>query len=305
LANDFSKKLLTFSFNMGLGNIGNTGGNTPQVSTSAASGQFAGVRASCQIEVLGSDQSSCTLNAAIYGLPLSLMNQLTVIQGVYGTVGDNTVTVQAGDEQEGMTTVYSGHIISAWMDGSAQPRVPFRVVGQPEAYHRVKPTDATSVAGTADVATMMQKLAGTMGLTFENNNVSVKVSNPYLFGAAFTQAGQLARMAGIRMLVEKGKLAIWNPGMGRTSLGTGVTFSRTNMEVGYPMFSAPNIIVKAVFDPNINYGGIIGVQSDITAACGQWEVNKCLLELDSFMPKGNWFATMTGVKAGQQQVPSR
>jgi hypothetical protein len=291
MANSFTQKLLSFSFSLAQGNF-QGGGNTATVTTSPPQGAIVGVRASCHIT-----EPTCILDAAIFGLPMSLMNQLTILPSIWNAASANKITVQAGDSS-GMSVAFVGDIYSAFMDGSAQPHVPFRVHATSTTLTRLKPTPPTTVAGSADVATIMGQLASTMGLQFENNSVSVKIANLYLHGAAKVQVEQLAKMAGIQHIVSKGKLAIWNSGQSRA--GSAVVMSKTTGMVGYPAFSLPSIVVKSLFNPSLLCGGEMTVQSDITAANGTWNIIGLVYELESFMPRGKWFQTMTGVRSGQQ-----
>ena len=241
--------------------------------------------------IYGGNRTSSLLDAAIYGLPQTLMNQLTILPGILNAVGDNTIKVMAGDA-DGMSLVFEGQVYAAWMDGTAQPHVPLRVHATPDSLHRMKPTAPTTVSGSADVAQIMGQLAGKMGLAFENNGVNVKVWNPYLPGPARIQVEQLARHAGISAIVDKGKLAIWNTGQGRS--GASAVISPETGMVGYPAFDNAQIVVKTVFDPTIDYGKQVRVKSGIPIANGTWVITQELLELESFMPKGKWFATIRG-----------
>ena len=290
MANKFSQKLLSFSFNYASGNFSG-GGNAATITTSPPQGEHQGLRASCRIEIQGGNRTSSLLDAAIYGLPQTLMNQLTILPGILNAIGDNTITVMAGDV-DGMSLVFFGTVFAASMDGTAQPHVPLRIHATPDSLHRMKPIEPTSVSGSADVAQIMGQLAGKMGLSFENNGVTAKVSNPYLPGPPRIQVEQLARHAGIQALVDKGKLAIWNPGQGRS--GASAIISPETGMIGYPAFDNAQIVVKTIFDPTIDYGQKVQVKSSIPIANGTWVIKKELLELESFMPKGKWFATLWG-----------
>jgi hypothetical protein len=61
-------------------------------------------------------------------------------------------------------------------------------------------------------------------------------------------------------------LAITPPGPARA--GDPVLISPQTGMVGYPTFVSPNIVVKALFNPNVKYQGLIQVQSELTPACG-------------------------------------
>ena len=54
----------------------------------------------------GADMSS--LDAEIYGMTLSQMNQLTTFGTQFATVGKNYITVQAGDAGGQLSTVFVG-----------------------------------------------------------------------------------------------------------------------------------------------------------------------------------------------------
>ena len=287
----FTQKLLSFSFSMAAGTAGAAGGgNSANVSTSQASGSASGLRASVHIEIVGG-QSSGTAVAAIFGLPLSLMNQLTTLGTQINSQGKNTVQIMAGDS-DGMTLVFSGNMWDCYMDGSAQPRVPLRFRAVSDGTLRLMPGTPTTVKGTADVATLMGQLAQNMGLQFENNNVNVKISNPYLHGSWRIQAAQLAQHAGIQHLVDRGKLSIWNAGQSRQ--GDTPLIAKSTGMIAYPRFSSQQLIVSTLFLPTIECGQRFQVQSDITAACGQWETRMIVHDLESFVPKGKWETTLYG-----------
>lgn len=277
----FVQRLLTFTLTLAKGQF-QGGGNSLTIS---------GVRASCKISVMGGE-SSGVMSAAIYGMPLNQMNQLTSLPA-FKSYGQNTITVKAGDgDGQGnpagtQTTVFVGHIFNAWMDGQAQPQVPFRIEATSDGLQRVKPAASTSVSGSGDVATMMGSLADQMGYAFENNGVNVKLMNHYSSGSPRIQAAEIARAAGIEHVVDKGKLAIWMPGQARK--GSVVTISPETGMVAYPGFYSANVIVKTLFNPAIEFGQKIKVKSSLTAACGEWAINKLDYELDSLMPHGRWF----------------
>jgi hypothetical protein len=292
----FVQRLLTFNLNLANGNFSG-GGNSLTL---------AGLRASCNIEVMGKE-SSGKMSAAIYGLTLSQMNQLTSLGKQFKGMTDNTVTVMAGDGDGNgnpvgtQTMVFSGHIYNTWMDGQAQPQVPFRIEATSDGLQRVKPAPSTSVRGTGDVAQMMSNLAQTMGFSFENNGVNVKLSNHYSWGSPRRQAMEIAHAAGIEHVVDLGTLAIWMPGKARQG-GPTLISPQTGM-IGYPAFYAASVIVKTLFNPAIKFGQDIQVQSSIAAANGLWNIHKLELELDSLMPHGRWFQAIAAYDKGSPPPP--
>lgn len=285
------QNLLSFSFVLANGNF-EGGGNTATVS---------GLRASCTIIKVGLPASG-TMQAAVFGLPLSMMNKLTTLGRQLYAQGANKISVQAGSVGGPMTTVFEGSIWDAFMDGQAMPDVTFRFNATADGYHRVAPAASTSVAGAGDVATIMKQLATQMGLQFEGNGISIKIANPYLSGSLSAQAAQLAHAAGVQMIIDKGTLAIWKAGTSRAG-GPAVISKDTGM-IGTPSFYSAAIVLRTKFNPAIEFGQQVKVESIITPACGIWEVFKLTYELESATPRGKWFQTIEGLPKGPQAQAS-
>jgi hypothetical protein len=289
----FAQRLLIFTITLANGQF-EGGGNTLMLSN---------LRASCKISEMGG-ASSGVMQCAIFGMTPSQMNQLTCLPS-FKSWGRNTITVQAGDGDGNgnpvgaMTTVFTGHLYASFMDGQGQPNVPFQIAASADGLQRVIPAPSTSVAGSGDVATMMGSLAATMGYSFENNNVFVKLLNHYSSGAPRMQAMEIAEAAAIQHIVSKGKLAIWPTGTARP--GGPVMISPQTGMVGYPSFYATNIVVKTLFNPTLEFGQEIQIQSSIPAACGSWIGIKLDYELDSLMPKGRWFQEIQAYKKAAPQ----
>lgn len=281
----FTKKLINVGFSLSQGVFAG-GGNSAQVT---------GLRVSADIEMNGAP-STGTMHLAIWGLPLSVMNQLSTVGKQKTQQGKNEVQVYAGDAESGMSLVYSGLIFDAYVDAQNMPDVCFRLTGSPGGgYHAAKPVPPTSKSGPQDVSSMIKDLAGKMGLKFEDNGVNVKITNPYYPSAAWNQALAIAQDANIHLYVERGTLAI-TP-IGKTRNGN-VYISRETGMVGYPAFRQAQVIVKALFNPAVSVGAKMTVKSDITAANGEWMIIQIIYELDSIMPHGRWFMTLVGTDTG-------
>jgi hypothetical protein len=296
----FTQKILSFEFSLAEGSATAGAANTATVTTAAPKGAHSGIRASTRVQINGGDSSSGRLDAVIYGLPLSLMNQLTTLGTQLNSQGQNTVTMMAGDAVNGMSMAFTGHIFDASPDGNAPPSLAFRFYALADHIWKMQPAAPTSVKGTGDVATIMGNLAKSMGLTLENSNVNVKISNPYLWGSPRVQAQQLAHMAGVQVLVDKGKLAIWPAGGSRQ--GAALMVSKTTGMKGTPRLSSAQVAVEVVYTPAIQFGGQMKIQSEeVAAANGTWNIKNVVLDLESFMPRGKWFATLTGINPQSPQ----
>lgn len=284
----FSQKQMSVAFSLANGNFGTSKNNTATI---------AGLRMSAQIQATGGASQS-HMSLAIFGLPLSLMNQLSTVGSQVNQRSQNNVTLSAGDVNGGMTLVFDGVIFNAFVDAQQMPQVAFRIMANPTAYYAVKPATPLSIRGGADVAGMLSGLAGQMGLAFENNGVNVKLSSPYFGGSPLTQAQAIVRHAGIVMTIERGTMAITPRGVPRQ--GDAVVVSPQTGLDGYPAFVENALILRTLFNPAIKTNGLIEVQSDLKPACGNWQVGSVFHELECQQPHGKWFTTIQANPIGTQ-----
>lgn len=293
----FSQHQIDVTFSIASGNFqgggNNYGGASSAGSNAIASGNnptFSGLRVSARIENAGLEVGQ-NASISIWGLPLALMNQVTVIGGVFGAIGKNTVTLTAGDAVNGKQLTFIGAIMSAYVDAQSQPQVCLRVEASATAQLNAKNSPPTSVKGATDISSIGPQLAQQAGLAWEGNGVSVKLRNPYFPNSIGNQIREAARTCGLMHSVDCGTLAMWDPNKGRTSLGTVVMSPQTGM-VGYPAFNQASIVIRSIFNPKIKNGTILNVQSSLTPACGNWNVYSVTHEIESQMPKGKWFSTI-------------
>jgi len=280
----FTQKILQASITMANGVF--SGG---QNSATITGEQATNLRMSATIVVSGSNNPG-NMELSIYGLPLSLMNQLSNV-GTQYRQQKNSITLSAGEVGGQMSVVFQGLIFKAYVDAAAMPQVAFRLTCNPGGggYDAMKPVAPVSFKGPKKASDMLSQLAGQMGFSFENNGVNTMLTNPYYPGNAWTQAWRIARHAGADLWVERGVMAVAPAGTSRTNSPS--TLAPPKM-VGYPAFEDSGIILKSYFDPSYSVGNDVTVTSSITPACGKWQINKMIYELDCFMPHGKWFTTL-------------
>jgi len=258
-----------------------------------------GLRISAQIVKAGG-LSKGQAAVAIYGLPLSVMNQLSTYGQTLTLQGRNTITVKAGDDPSNLATVYVGDIFNAYMDGQSQPNVPFRVDASVVAYAANVPVPPTSQPGSSDVGDLLGQMAKAANLQFENNGISTKIMNPYYPGTAIQQIDALCEHAGLEHIIDNGTLAVWKAGSARQ--GSGATVSPSTGMVGYPRFNAQGIDITAEFQPTFVFGQNIKVESSITPAQGTWIIYYLEYDLECETPNGRWFCNILAHKPGQMPV---
>ena len=283
----FTQKALAVDFQLAQGNFGSTGGNTYTAQ---------GLRMSARITTPGGEDAG-NLSLAIYGMTLSEMNALTVLPTGATAVGQNTVTVRAGDTTSCDAVVFNGTINFAYCDATKQPDVCFRVSAIGGHIERIKPVPAFSAPGSSDVGTVMGTLAKSIGRSFENNGISgMAVQNLNLPGTALQQITALAKMAGIEWTLEKDTLAAWKPGSARQGATTQI--SKDTGMVASPAFVSSGIVVTTEFQGTLKQGTKINVTSILQPACGAWCVHYIEHALDCQTPGGSWFSTLQAGKLG-------
>ncbi len=290
----FEKRAINVNFQLGEGDMGKSTGN--------ANGEtLKGLRISARIIKAGGP-SMGTAQLQIWGMTRDQMNRYSTLGQRPTTVRKNQITVDAGvDDGQGggvMSTVFIGNITNAWFDGSSPARPVFQVLAHVGGFDAVNPVAPTSYKGSVDVATILSGLATKMGKTFENNGVSVQISNPYFAGSAREQALAAVRAAGINWNgLDDNKLAIW-PNNGSRGGAIPLISKDTGME-NYPSFTSQGVVVSSLFNQSVGFGSKIQVKSGIVdGANGQWIVYALNYELDARLPKGRWHMTMSAARPG-------
>ena len=130
----FAQQLINVQFNMANGQFSDGGGNSYLAK---------GLRCRVHIENAGG-ASNFQMELAIYGLPLSVMNQLSTVGTRAFKMYKNSICVEAGDEN-GMTLIFGGAITTAFVDAEGMPDVAFRVAASPGAFGAGRATNLRRV----------------------------------------------------------------------------------------------------------------------------------------------------------------
>lgn len=299
------RRLLKATFVLGEGDFGQQGQNTVDLS---------GLRASANITKAGGPGMS-QMQFTIYGMKLSTMNKLSTLGMVVTQKRRNSVTLSAGDDQNGFGNVFQGTIANAWIDLQAAPEVAFHVEAFTGLLDALEPADPISIKGSADVVTMLSGLATKMHVNFEPNGVKAKLPTSYFAGSPRDQAWAIIQAAGLEWNgMEDGILAIWNPGESRG--GTVPVISPDTGMVGYPTFTSNGIMVQTLFNPAISFGGRfkcdsslfnqdtlnrlseINPQHKAEVQNSEWVVYGMDHNLETLMPHGAWFTTLQAAPPG-------
>jgi len=283
----FVQRAIDVTINLGIGQFGDQKGADVTLSgyrVQAAIQQFVG-------------ETQGQLQLRIFGLTLDMINQLTTIGPIMTERRNNSILVTAGDLGGAMSVAYQGQISAAWADFNGMPEVPLNIVALGAAIHAVRPVNALSFRGAVDVAQIMAGLAQTMGISFENHGVQIKLNSPYFPGTAYDQVCACARQAGINFTIDRGVLAIWPSNGVRGS--TPVKLSSATGMVGYPSFSGDGVLVTHEYLPNVDLGNQIDIDSTLQVASGSWNTMRVVHELHAKTPGGSWFTQLTCIRPPQ------
>ena len=275
-----NKKQLRFVITLGTGKFGSSSNDTITLQ---------GFRATADIDKAGGMMMG-TLRAKIYGVKQADMNSVTTLQWKPGSRIANTVEVYAIDGSA-ETLVFAGNIVNAWGDYQNMPDVFLHIQAASAAAAALRPVQPRSFKGGVDVASVMAQIAHSMSFAFENNGVNVKLVDVYLPNTDLEQARDLAKAAGIGLWIDDKVLAITQTPT--TPRGTLIPLiSPASGMVGYPTFDGYGVNARLLFNPAVQFGGRVKVESDVLRACGEWVVACIGHHLESEKAGGAWFSTV-------------
>jgi len=257
----------------------NEGGNVVTVS---------GLRCTAMVDNINGIANGA-LQLRVYGMLQADMARVVTLGRKFMVARRNTVTVTAGDDQNGMSQVFRGTIYIGSIDYSGMPEVALNISASSSYYEQITPCAPNSYKGSADVASIIEYLAKSIGFTFRNNGVNKKLSNPYLSGTAISQINDIAQAAGIACAIENGEVAIWPNGGVRDN--EVIEVSKETGLVGYSEYSEMGIHVKTLFNPNLKNGRKVMVKTDLPQGSGDWYCQVVRHDLSAQMPNGPWFTT--------------
>lgn len=287
----FVERKIKLTFNLGEGSFGTSGANSVTLED---------LRVSTKIMKAGGNAMS-TMSMQVYGMTLSNMNKLSTLGMVPTLVRRNTVTVEAGDDEVGMSTVFIGTITNAYPDFNQMPNVAFQVQAHTGLIESLASVPPSSYPGATDAAVIMQSLATKMSLAFENTGVQVQLPpGTYFSGSAREQAIACAKAGGFKQIIDLNKLAIWPAGQARGDQS--VLVSKDTGLILEPSYTSNGIMFRSQYNPNIGFGSKIQMQSILQPANNQWIVYSLFYDLDSKVNHGKWELTAEASPPGYTVV---
>lgn len=275
----FSRRIINLQFQLGQGDFGEAGTDTVTLE---------GLRCSASIIRAGLGFSRADIQ--IWGMSLDLMNKLTVTQKFFfENTRYNQVIVSAGDEDAGVAMCFGGTVQEAWADGRQAPDIMFHVSAHSGQFALSKSVPPVSFKGSVDAALVLSSIAQRMGYQFENGGITGTLSNPYKPGTPRAQLESVCRDIDCMLEVDEATqtVAVW-PKRGSRG-GEVIRIAPDSGLVSYPSFTQSGIQFTTLYNPSIAFGRPIRMESQFTAANGQWNVSALQHRLDANIPGGQWF----------------
>lgn len=241
-----------------------------------------------------------TAEVAIYGLTMSQINQLSTFGQPIHPQKLYKMIVEAGDDVNGVSTVFTGTITQAWADFQPMPQVPFHAVAVAQGDAIVQKSDNgqkdwNSYTGQTSVKTMYQNLAGQMKAQLEYHGPDLFLNSPYHFGSPMRQFDMIREAVDHMGVAENGVLAVWPLNQSRP--GGSLVVSRDTGMVAYPSFTEFGVLTRVEFTAYAKYGTEFTVKSDIQPANGKWSIIKSEYRLQAEQPGGAWYVDLYGRRA--------
>lgn len=262
-----------------------------------------GYRASCNIVKAGSPSVDQAV-IRIFGVNRSLMNQLTRYGCPVDEMRRNLINVQAGDDDAGMSTVFSGVILPpTYGDFDNVPETCLTITAMGAGLEMVKPVLPLSYTGATSIPVIVAQIAASMGKGFINYGVTGTLANPYMPGTAVDQLKAVADAGNFYWALDGGQdsqtVSIWPKDASRGEYGP-VIGPGAGL-VGYPRYSDIGVAITTLYLPGLAFGVNFTLDTEIEPARGVWNIQHMVYDLVSETPGGAWFIDIEAQRIGLVQ----
>ena len=233
----------------------------------------------------------------IYGLKYDAMEQMTMLAFRPLEMYYNTIEISAGRLGENLPTVFKGHISRASADFNQSPDPCMNIEAMSGYFAQQLPTPAITVNGSVSAETIFAQCAKDAEMIYENHGVASAINNGAYPGDPITKMKKLAHDVNCDLIIDDG-IVITKPA-DTPRRGNAVLLSPQTGLIGYPTFSQTGISCKCIFNPVIQYGRLVKIESVVPRATGEWFVTKISHSLSAYTPRGgNWETQIEAARPG-------
>lgn len=227
----------------------------------------------------------------IQGLKLSDMEQLTFLSFLPGEYRKNHILIEAGDKGGELSVVFKGDITAASADFSTAPDVTMKFNALTAGWSVLIADSPTSVQGEVTAESLIKQFAEQAGYNFVNEGVTESVKNSTYNGSPVQKAEQVADEVGAELLMddETWTLMPWDK-----PRGDAVLLKADSGLIGYPSFTQDGISCECFYNPRLQLGGQIKIESIVPRASGYWKITKLSHDLAAYT-NGRWVSRIDGM----------
>ena len=227
----------------------------------------------------------------IQGLKLSDMEQLTFLSFLPGEYRKNHILIEAGDKGGKLSVVFKGDITAASADFSTAPDVTMKFNALTAGWSVLIADSPTSVQGEATAESLISQFAQQAGFNFVNNGVTESVKNATFNGSPVQKAQQVADEVGCELLMDD---ETWTIQPWDKPRGDAVLLKADSGLIGYPSFTQDGISCECFYNPRLQLGGQIKIESIVPRASGYWKITKLSHDLAAYT-QGRWVSRIDGM----------
>lgn len=322
----FTKKRIDVTFKVASGALG------PTADTDTVTLTEHRVRATITREGMW---QGANLNLRVEGMTMAMMNRLSVVIGMPDGEGRNnqlavasTVTVQAGDAERGMSTIFSGGITEAFVDFTGAPNVALVVSSTDTVQSEQLLPLPSTFPGVVSVSTIFSLLArkatglketdtapvaGNGAFVGHGMTSSMTVTNYYAWGSALQQIHDLATsLHAFYAFDVSGTLHVWAQNDNTSRDSTTIKISNKTGLIGYPAYNQAGVSLTCLFNPALDLRVPFDLESEYRPAgwvdngmgqtipkmpsTGLWLPLFIAHDLASEIPNGPWFTQVTAIR---------
>lgn len=231
------------------------------------------------------EKNSATVK--IYGLKYDVMAQLTTLAFKPLESQKNQITIYAGEKDKQLAMVFRGDVTSAFADFNSAPDICMSFEADTGTFPQQIASPVLTTDGDTSIESLFQNFAKEAGYSFRNDGVSGSVKNVWVPGSPISKAEKLAKDLGINLIIDDNEMII-SP-VGKAKTGNAVFLSAETGLIGYPTFNQDGIQLRCVYNPGIEFNGLVSIQSIVPKATGTWRVTKLAHSITAYLPDGgNW-----------------
>lgn len=247
---------------------------------------FEGLETSCAIEKPGApDKNKATVEIA--NITLDAMSQLTTLAFKPLKVKKNLISIYAGSSEEEESLAFAGEIMAAYADFSQAPKAVMHIEAEAGGYASLTAKPPVAAKGEVKAEKLIAQFAKEMGYSFENQGVTASVKNAVFSGTPIEKAQAVAKQVGAQLIVDDNKVVLLPHSEARR--GNAVLLSKDTGMLGYPSFSNDGVKITCLYNPNLELGGLVKVESIVPGASGEWKISKLTHNLTAYsVSAGPW-----------------